>query len=102
MSKSLRPAAQLLILTLSLAGPVLSHATLATNVPRGEKTVQVPVLGRNAERCMIPKHVANGMLTMISRTRANSAVSMKVRTPQYARKLTAQIRDWTSTHCLRV
>ena len=59
MSKSLRPAAQLLILTLSLAGPVLSHATLATNVPRGEKTVQVPVLGRNAERCVIPKHVAN-------------------------------------------
>jgi hypothetical protein len=68
MSKTLRLAKsprllQLLILTLPLAGPVVSHATLATNVPRGEKTVQVPVPGRNAERCVIPKHVANGRYT---------------------------------------
>jgi hypothetical protein len=59
MSKSIR-LVQLLIITLPLARPVLSHATLSTNVPRGEKTVQVAVPGRNAERCVIPKHVANG------------------------------------------
>jgi hypothetical protein len=59
MSKSIT-LVQLLIITLPLARPVLSHATLSTNVPRGEKTVQVPVPGRNAERCVIPKHVANG------------------------------------------
>ncbi len=59
MSKSVR-LIQLLIVTLPLAGPVLSHATLSSNVPRGEKTVPVPVPGRNPERCVIPKHVANG------------------------------------------
>ena len=59
MSKSTR-LVQILIVTLSLARPVLSHATLSTNVPRGEKTVQVPVPGRNAERCVIPRHLANG------------------------------------------
>jgi hypothetical protein len=59
MSQSIR-LVQILIVVFSLARPVLSNATLSTNVPRGEKTVQVPVPGRNAERCVIPKHLANG------------------------------------------
>jgi len=59
MSKSIR-LVQLLIVILPLTVPALSHATLSTSVPRGEKTVQVPVPGRNAERCVIPKHIASG------------------------------------------
>lgn len=50
---------QLLILSLPLLGPSLTYATLSTTVQRGEKTVQLPVPGRNAEQCVIPKHFAN-------------------------------------------
>src|SRR5262249_7319148 len=59
MSKSIR-LVRLLIVTLPLTFPALSHATLSTSVQRGEKTIQVAVPGRNAERCVIPKHIAGG------------------------------------------
>ena len=53
MRKSIR-LVQLLILSLALPG--VAYATLSTKIPRGQKVVQLPVPGMNAELCVIPKH----------------------------------------------
>lgn len=47
------------LLNLAFSAPSV-HATLSTNAPRGEQTVPIPVAGRKAEICVIPKHFANG------------------------------------------
>ena len=58
MRKSAR-LVQLLILIFILFGPAFASATLSTKVQRGEKLVQIPVAGRNAEICVVPKHLGN-------------------------------------------
>ena len=58
MRKSAR-LVQLLILIFILFGPAFASATLSTKVQRGEKLVQIPVAGRNAEICVVPKHFGN-------------------------------------------
>jgi hypothetical protein len=58
MRRSIR-LIQFLILSLPLLAPALSYATLSTKIPRGEKIVQIPVPGTNAEQCVVPKHIAN-------------------------------------------
>jgi hypothetical protein len=40
-----------------------AHATLTPHLQRGEKIVDYPVAGRNAEVCVIPKHFADGHYT---------------------------------------
>jgi len=39
-----------------LLGPAFAYAALSADPKRGEKTVDLPVPGRNAEICVIPKH----------------------------------------------
>jgi hypothetical protein len=51
---------QLLLLSGALLGPSVAHATLSAHLQRGEKVVDLPVAGRNAEVCVIPKHFAGG------------------------------------------
>ena len=51
--------AERLLLCMSF-GAAFAHAALSTSAPRGEKTVKLPVAGRNAEICVIPKHFTNG------------------------------------------
>ena len=36
------------------------HATLSPNLPRGVKTVEIPVAGRKPEICVAPKHFVSG------------------------------------------
>jgi hypothetical protein len=59
MSRSAHLATLLLLSTACLgSGP--ADATLSVHLKRGEKVVNIPVAGRNAETCVIPKHFANG------------------------------------------
>ena len=51
---------QLLLLPLQLLGPAYAHAGLSVDPARGEQTLQIPVPGRNAEICVVPKHLAAG------------------------------------------
>ncbi len=51
---------QLLLLSGAFLGPSVAHATLSAHLQRGEKIVDLPVAGRNAEVCVIPKHFAGG------------------------------------------
>ncbi len=51
---------QLLLLSVVSLGPGIAHATLPAHLQRGEKIVDLPVSGRNAEVCVIPKHFAGG------------------------------------------
>ena len=51
---------QLLLLSGAFLGPSVAHATLSTHLQRGEKIVDLPVAGRNAEVCVIPKHLVGG------------------------------------------
>src|SRR5260370_25037211 len=50
----------LLLLSGAFLGPSVAHATLSAHLQRGEKIVDLPVAGRNAEVCVIPKHFAGG------------------------------------------
>ena len=47
---------QLLLLSVVFLGPAFAYAGLSADPERGEKTVDLPVPGRNAEVCVIPKH----------------------------------------------
>jgi hypothetical protein len=47
-------------LSVAALGPGLAHATLSAHLQRGEKIVDLPVPGRNAEVCVIPKHFVGG------------------------------------------
>ncbi|MCG2669071.1 hypothetical protein ACFPFP_19140 [Bradyrhizobium sp. GCM10023182] len=51
---------QLLLLPLQLLGSAYAHAGLSVDPARGEQTMQIPVPGRNAEICVVPKHLAAG------------------------------------------
>ena len=51
---------QLLLLSVASLGPGCAHATLSVHLQRGEKIVDFPVSGRNAEVCVIPKHFVGG------------------------------------------
>lgn len=48
--------ATLLLLSTACLGPGPADATLSVHLKRGEKVVNIPVAGRNAEICVIPKH----------------------------------------------
>jgi hypothetical protein len=47
---------QLSLSCIVLLGSALAYAALAAHLARGEKIVELPVPGRNAEICIIPKH----------------------------------------------
>jgi hypothetical protein len=51
---------QLLLLSVAFLGPAFANATVSAHLQRGEKIVDLPVPGRNAEVCVIPKHFVNG------------------------------------------
>jgi hypothetical protein len=51
---------QLLLLSVASLGPAFANATVSAHLQRGEKTVDLPVPGRNAEVCVIPKHFVGG------------------------------------------
>jgi hypothetical protein len=51
---------QLLLLSGAFLGPSVAHAALSAHLQRGEKIVDLPVAGRNAEVCVIPKHFVGG------------------------------------------
>jgi hypothetical protein len=50
---------QILLLTLVYYGSTPARADLALNSRRGEDTVQIPVPGRAAEICAVPKHLSD-------------------------------------------
>ncbi len=52
-------ARKLLLPLAACLGSTLAHATLSVHQQRGEKTVDIPVAGRNAEVCVTPKHFAS-------------------------------------------
>jgi hypothetical protein len=45
-----------LLLPMAFFGPALAHAALSAHAQRGERIVELPVPGRAAEVCIIPKH----------------------------------------------
>ena len=51
---------QLLLLSVLFLGSVYAYAGLSADPKRGEQTVNHPVPGRNAEICVIPKHLDVG------------------------------------------
>ena len=51
---------QLLLLSVASLGAGFAHAALSAHLQRGEKIVDLPVSGRNAEVCVIPKHFVGG------------------------------------------
>jgi hypothetical protein len=51
---------QLLLLSVASLGPAFANATVSAHLQRGEKIVDLPVPGRNAEVCVIPKHFVDG------------------------------------------
>ncbi|MBW7961739.1 hypothetical protein [Bradyrhizobium sp. BR 10261] len=51
---------RLLLLPLQLLGSAYAHAGLSIDPVRGEQTTQIPVPGRHAEICVVPKHIAAG------------------------------------------
>src|SRR5215470_3605390 len=51
---------QLLLLSVLFLGPVYAYAGLSADPKRGEQTVDHSVPGRNAEVCVIPKHLDVG------------------------------------------
>ncbi len=51
---------QLLLLSVASLGPALAYAALSAHLQRGEKIVDLPVPGRSAEVCVIPKHFDGG------------------------------------------
>jgi len=51
---------QLLLLSGAFLGQSVAHAALSAHLQRGEKIVDLPVAGRNAEVCVIPKHFVGG------------------------------------------
>ena len=55
MKTSLRLSQFLLLCIVSL-GSASAFATLSAHLQRGEKVVEIPVPGRNAEVCVVPKH----------------------------------------------
>ncbi len=55
-----RRLAEFLLLSVAFLGPMLAHATLSTHSQRGEKIVDVPVPGRIAEVCVVPRHFIGG------------------------------------------
>ena len=50
---------QILLPTLVYLCSTLAHAELALNSQRGEDVVQIPVPGRAAEICIVPKHLSD-------------------------------------------
>jgi hypothetical protein len=50
----------LLLLPLVFLGPAFAYAGFSADPKRGEKTVDLPLPGRNAEVCVIPKHFDAG------------------------------------------
>lgn len=46
------------LLCLVFLGSAAAYATLSAHLPRGVKLVEIPVPGRNAEVCIVPKHFA--------------------------------------------
>ena len=50
----------LLFLSGAVLGPSIAHATLSAHLQRGQKIVDLPVAGRNAEVCVTPSHFAGG------------------------------------------
>ena len=48
---------QLLLLPLLFLGPAYAYADLSVDPTRGEQTAEIPVPGRNAEICVVPKHL---------------------------------------------
>jgi hypothetical protein len=51
---------QLVLLSVFFLCPVYAYAGLSADPKRGEQTVELPVPGRNAEICVIPKHLDAG------------------------------------------
>jgi len=51
---------QLLLLSVLFLGPVDAYSGLSDDPKRGEQTIDLPVPGRNAEICVIPKHLDAG------------------------------------------
>ena len=83
---------QLLILIFILFGPAFASATLSTKVQRGEKLVQIPVAGRNAEICIVLDTSAMRRIQItISRTRPSCAASINTPMPPSVLRSTAQI-----------
>src|SRR5215510_15312004 len=55
MNKLSRDASAL-SMALIVGAVIATHATLTPQVQRGEKIIEIPVAGRRAEICIIPKH----------------------------------------------
>ena len=70
------PLTQLLLLSGAFLGPSFAHASLSAHFQRGEKIVDLPVAGRNAEVCVIPKAFFGWriFLKRISRSRPSFAI----------------------------
>ncbi len=52
---------QILPLAVAYIGPTIAHAGLALPLRPGERTVQIPVPGKGAEICVIPKHLGDAL-----------------------------------------
>jgi hypothetical protein len=52
---------QISLLSLVLIGSTCAYAALSAHFPRGQKIIQHPVAGRNAEVCVIPKHFSQAV-----------------------------------------
>jgi hypothetical protein len=59
MAKKYVHFTMLLILLVMCLGPTSANATLSADPQRGEKIVEIPVPGRKAEVCVIPRHFSN-------------------------------------------
>jgi hypothetical protein len=57
--KNVRRFIQLSLSCMALLASTVAYAALAAHVVRGEKIVELPVPGRGAEVCVIPKHFPN-------------------------------------------
>src|SRR5437899_1814247 len=60
MKKILRFTQYLAILVGAL-GTTIAYAALAAHLPRGEKTIEIAVPGKNPEVCVVPKHLAGAL-----------------------------------------
>jgi hypothetical protein len=54
--KNARCIIQLFLSCMALLGSTVAYAALSAHLARGEKIVELPVPGRSAEVCIIPKH----------------------------------------------
>src|SRR3954467_8455286 len=50
---------RILLMMLACFSPTIADADLDPRTQRGERVVQIPVPGREAEICVIPKHLSN-------------------------------------------